>query len=526
MADQAQVPAIDDQSSKAAAKAQAKADRAAAKEAAKAERKRQRDEKEKEYALEQQKLLKDLKLSVKAHARMATFACGGSVSFKTKTATVEDGIEPVDIRFGENGKGLVLTLPLNNASSKELGALVKACQPATFGRGNEEVHDEDYRKAGKLDRTAFATTFCPYEAGIIDVVSQLLVPQAKHDKHHCSIKAELYKLNVYSAPSGKFKNLTTLAGGQLAVRNAGKELLFDWSASANKKDGKTSVKWAAFYSDCEHEVYEVTSGHRITLTYNLYVTRGLGHLAGTTSRLNPTQLPLYDTLKTALDSPGFLRHGRVLAIWLNHSYAHTNTHLNFLPSSLKGADMSLYETARALGLWCKLGPIITTDWGYDDESSHRFDDEFSGFNDCDSFGGNLDPEGGAGFGYSLPEGMVTWVNPFPKKKGKGPVAETEAEKLKEAQMAYMTYGNEPGIDIWYSRAVMLIRVPPFRLRGSENPKNFWSRIRDDWAEDDEYYDFDDCEDYEGYHGYTEDEDDEDDSGEEESDEDMDDVEEK
>ncbi|KAF2171374.1 hypothetical protein M409DRAFT_18490 [Zasmidium cellare ATCC 36951] len=566
IAEQARLPPTEDQLNKAADKAQAKADRAAAKEAAKVERKCQRDEKENEYAQTELKFLKELKSSVKAHARSATFACGGCVPFKTKgVADQQDAgnaIDAIQIRFGENGRGVVLSLPQDSASMGELNALVDECQPASFGRGNEEVHDEDYRKAGKLDRSAFATTFCPYEAGIIDVVSQLLVPQTKQDLHHCSIKAELYKLNVYSAPSGKFKahvdtprsetQIGSLVvslpvdheGGQLAVRNADKELVFDWSSSVNKADGKkagASIKWAAFYSDCEHEVYEVTSGHRITLTYNLFVTRkcsvlkvfitlddsinqgGLGHLAGSPSALEPKHLPLYDTLKTALASPGFLRHGkypipsqltsiiltsttpgRVLAIWLNHSYAHTNKHLNFLPSSLKGADMSLYETAHALGLWCKLGPIITTDWGYDDESSHRLASKFLGFNECNNGSGNLDPEGGEGFGYALPEGMVTWINPFPKKtQGRaGGDVEAGAKQSKEAQMAYMTYGNEPGIDIWYSRAVMLIRVPPFRLRGSEHPEQFWSGIRNDWAEDDEYDVYDDFEDYEDYHGYT------------------------
>ena len=70
-----------------------------------------------------------------------------------------------------------------------------------------------------------------------------------------------------------------------------------------------AIQWAAFYSDCEHEVYEVKSGHRITLTYNLYATRGQGHLAGSSPVLDPTQLPFHDTLQQALVSPGFLRRG-------------------------------------------------------------------------------------------------------------------------------------------------------------------------------------------------------------------------
>lgn len=32
----------------------------------------------------------------------------------------------------------------------------------------------------------------------------------------------------------------------------------------------THIQWAAFYSDEEHEISEVTKGERITLTFNLY----------------------------------------------------------------------------------------------------------------------------------------------------------------------------------------------------------------------------------------------------------------
>lgn len=54
-------------------------------------------------------------------------------------------------------------------------------------------------------------------------------------------------------------------GGQLRVAHQGRETICDWSAQKGE-----AIKWAAFYSDCEHEVLEVISGHRITLTYNLY----------------------------------------------------------------------------------------------------------------------------------------------------------------------------------------------------------------------------------------------------------------
>ena len=143
-------------------------------------------------------------------------------------------------------------------------------------------------------------------------------------------------------------------GGQLAVRHEHDELVFDWSSPLAPPDhGPKNIQWAAFYSDCEYEVYEVTSGHRLTLTYNLYITRGAGNLAGHADTiLDPTHLPLYDTLKAAFDTPGFFNQGRVLGVNLVHAYAHTTPTYHFLPTSLKGSDMVLYEVARSLGLAC------------------------------------------------------------------------------------------------------------------------------------------------------------------------------
>ncbi len=82
------------------------------------------------------------------------------------------------------------------------------------------------------------------------------------------------------------------------------------------------------------------------------------------------------------------------------------------------------------------------------------------------------------------------------------------------------YGNEPGIDIHYSRAAMLIRIPPYKERYDElqPPKSIWAGIRDDYEEDgdfnyeryddgvsDDFYDDD-----ESMESYDEDDGDEDD----------------
>jgi hypothetical protein len=87
------------------------------------------------------------------------------------------------------------------------------------------------------------------------------------------------------------------------VRHQGQTMTFDWSGSS--KD----VKWAAFYSDCEHEVLKITSGHRIALTYNLYMRRGLGEIAGHSETLDAQQLPMYKEVKSALARFDFMPEG-------------------------------------------------------------------------------------------------------------------------------------------------------------------------------------------------------------------------
>lgn len=127
------------------------------------------------------------------------------------------------------------------------------------------------------------------------------------------------RVQVYSGPSGKFKahvdtprskhQIGSLVvclpsvhnGGQLVLRHQGREQVFDWSGGK----GRNTIQWAAFYSDCEHEVLEVTSGHRVTLTYNLYAT-----CWANTAWLDPEQLDLYRTLKRLSTEPGFCKDGK------------------------------------------------------------------------------------------------------------------------------------------------------------------------------------------------------------------------
>lgn len=83
-----------------------------------------------------------------------------------------------------------------NATEKELSDLMSACQPATFGRDQLDVLDEDYRKAGKLDLTHFASKFDLGGTGIMKTVKYQLIDASDGGK--VRLRPELYKLNVYS----------------------------------------------------------------------------------------------------------------------------------------------------------------------------------------------------------------------------------------------------------------------------------------------------------------------------------------
>lgn len=97
----------------------------------------------------------------------------------------------------------------------------------------------------------------------------------------------------------------------MEVRQEDQLMHFDWD---NMDVEGPQIQWAAFYSDCEHEVGEVSSGHRITLTYNLYVTRGDGQLSSHPNALDIGHTPVFGQLQELLSDKEFLPDGKYLSL--------------------------------------------------------------------------------------------------------------------------------------------------------------------------------------------------------------------
>lgn len=136
----------------------------------------------------------------------ATFACGGSVSIGDNLPPGTHDVSPPGriswtAKDGSCDHQVMLPVsPSNPLGTEQLAHLVSDCEVASFGKGEKEVVDPEYRKAGKLDPTRFLSSFHPANLQILDDVEQLLAPNfnslTENQLPFRSLKAELYKLNV------------------------------------------------------------------------------------------------------------------------------------------------------------------------------------------------------------------------------------------------------------------------------------------------------------------------------------------
>ena len=155
-------------------------------------------------------LLRKLSTAINGHAAVATFACGGSVPIADVATSIygpdqDPFCSPVRLRWDSDSKTIsTISFPPNKDDhlfQGQLGSLLEKCQPATFGIGGQDVLDEGYRKAAKLDASDFVTNFHPHDCGILDSIHQTLLPSLIKGGQGIGVgpggvRAELYKLNV------------------------------------------------------------------------------------------------------------------------------------------------------------------------------------------------------------------------------------------------------------------------------------------------------------------------------------------
>ncbi|KAI0302516.1 hypothetical protein BC826DRAFT_1101412 [Russula brevipes] len=349
-----------------------------------------------------------------------------------------------------------------DATSDELEQLAQTCQPATFGRNDKDVMDETYRKAGKMDPELFSTPLVYEYTDIVKIVRDCLLDGTDSLR---KLKVEPYKLNVYGkgsffkphvdTPRGEkmFGSLvlvfpTPHEGGALLIRHRGQEWSFD-SAAELSTAPPSSIGYVAFFSDVEHEVAPVVSGHRITLTYNLHFDDD--EPAPMTA---PEPAPLVQAanersicaaFEALLENPEFLADGGVLGFGLQHVYqikGNGEASLGHVYGLLKGSDASLYRAAHSLGF----EPVLYL--YYEHDESAGLIDRVPNFKFC---GEISDPirflRYDGGITVRLNGKKVTRVNWV-----------TPVTKFNSLSSTYVHYGNELSLGMAYGELCLIVYI--------------------------------------------------------------------
>jgi hypothetical protein len=241
-------------------------------------------------------------------------------------------------------------------------------------------------------------------------------------------------------------------GGALLLRHRGQEWTFD-SAAVLSVASPPSIAYAAFFSDIEHEVLPVTSGHRVTLTYNLYFD-GDEHTSAKKLVLEPSsESELQEANKekfslafeALLGHPEFLSKGGTLGFGLRHVYQ-VEDKLEHVYSLLKGSDAALYQSLRALGFEPVL--YLFYDSGKEWCRGHSRAVLIDRVPNFEEAGEIEDPTGElcslGGLKISRLKQVVTWVTP--------------PTTFNRRESAYMAHGNEPILGLMYGDVCLVVRI--------------------------------------------------------------------
>ena len=261
--------------------------------------------------------------------------------------SVELTAKMADLSLQVEGFGQV-RFPVTPAKARKLAGLGG---PARFGRGEETVTDADVRDTWEIPKHLVRAGWD--DATLTDILAT--VKEELGLLHAAELTADLHSLLVYEPnqfflvhqDSEKDDSMVGTLVVTLPSSYAGGELMVghneEWKAY---RGSKTALSLVAFYADCRHEVLRVTSGYRITLTYNLLLhgdaSRPEGNdgtvaeLAGLIREHFSTPVPRYYG-GAVTDPPNRLVY------LLDHEY--TPRGLNW--RRLKGADASRVALLRA-----------------------------------------------------------------------------------------------------------------------------------------------------------------------------------
>jgi hypothetical protein len=374
-----------------------------------------------------------------------------------------------------------IALPLEK---RQAAALKKRARQAPYGKGTRTLVDPGVRRVWEIDSDAVVLSNPQW----CDVVKQAVeAAQSELGLEKQKLEAHLYKLLLYE-PGSFFlahrdgekldRMVATLVialpsaheGGELVVRHEGQEETVDYSPQS-----RFQTQFAAFYTDCEHEIRPVTSGFRLALVYNLTLAKSKRtitapssreHIAAAAGLLRRWSGQIEATAASSDDSTP-----SKLAVILDHRYSQAG----LTRDALKGVDRAradvLFAAAREAGCDASLALVTyqesgsaepSDDYGYGYSRGRRYG-RYSNEYDED-YDGSGEHQMGELFDSSLTAEHFSDAEGNPLAFGQIPLNEDEivSEQPLNAgepdQEDFEGYTGNAGMTLerWYHRAAVLL----------------------------------------------------------------------
>ncbi|KAG2106820.1 uncharacterized protein F5147DRAFT_804294 [Suillus discolor] len=392
------------------------------------------------------------------------------------SGTCEIAVEQSTLFYSTATSG-VRKINLLFPTQNQLESLHEACQPAAYSHGEGSKK----HKAGRLDATAFATQFSLENTGLVDAVGQSLLEGMAVGR---DIRSELYELNIYGASNyvGPHKSATNSdkifgfldivfptphTGGICSLRNNENECRVDFATMLSEAQIPL-VGYAAYFKEVEREIDPITSGHRLTLSYKLYVASG-GDSPSATMIWAPG--PFEPSLETALaefvNDPKVLPNGGYLGFGLRHQYpVSSEMRVDTLRSCLKGSDAIITRVLNKLHLSWSLRVLYRDSVSHSEQTFvlHKFISDLSQKDLVRS-------HWGAGEKLGLGAEFVRFVDEFGNDDEKRAVdyskysedvdiiQMTEVPSVTNVHSQYLAYGNEAMMGNLYGDICLVAEVP-------------------------------------------------------------------
>jgi len=406
-------------------------------------------------------------------------------------------MRPEDLALEVRGIGPV-RLPVSAQQAKEL---IGVARPAKYGLGERTLLDPRVRDTWEIPKSRVKIDNREWKAALRPVLDGMRAELDLPDG--CELRPELHSMLVYGPgqhfvahqDSEKADGMVASLVVTLPGLSTGGTLVVEHGAErATYRGSRERLALVAFYADCRHEIRPVSTGFRVTLTYNLVLVgdaAGLAPLpdAGTIEELahcldehftTPVEVPAWRRDPGPSDPPDRLVY------LFDHEYSASA--LGW--ARLKGADAAHAAAIRAAAeqsgcdavlasadvheTWSAFEPEYR--WGRR-SPRHRWaeDDE----DDEDGSGGDDD--------YDLDElidseiSLVHWVGAdgdageaISTSVGDEEVcASTPSAKLSPYESAYEPYMGNYGntMDRWYRRAGVVVwpRDRAFAVRAEASP---------------------------------------------------------